>query len=153
VLARRITIALCALGAAGALGFLVFALATGDDPRGLGGVTRGLWLLAHARWRATALGLTAIVAIACAALAWLARRGRAALLAIAIAGPVAIALAWAARTIVARMEDPRFRAKSPYVHGATAVAIALSAYLAALTAAAIVAYVQARRPAAPPPAA
>lgn len=145
MLARRATIALCALAAVAALAFLVWALVIGDDPSHLGPTARGLWLVSHGRLRLPAVAGALAIAGACAVLAWYARRGGAALLAIAIASPLGIALAWIARTMVARMEDPRFRAKSPYVHGATLAAIAATAFLVPLAVTSLVAYLQQRR--------
>jgi hypothetical protein len=53
---------------------------------------------------------------------------------------LAISAVWAARTIVVRLEDPRFVKKSPWVKAATFASTVLTVYLAIVAVTAIVAY-------------
>ena len=62
----------------------------------------------------------------------------------AILGVVMLGGVWLARLVVVHMEDPRFRARSPWVHAATDVALVATLYLVLVIAAAAI--VWRRRP-------
>jgi len=135
-----------AAAGAGSLAFLLFAFLSGNDPSGFGATGRGLWLVAHGQLRGVAIAAAFGVIVLAGAMAALVKtRPRGALTALVIASPVGLALAWIARAWVASLEDPRYRAKSPYVHGATMIAIAATIYFVLLGAVSTAAMIRARR--------
>lgn len=157
---RIVTVVLLALGGLalvlGGLWALVADPAGAADGRGGGAVERGLLLVLNHRL-ATPMACAAIaLGTGALALAWALLRRPASWPLLAIP-PVTVGLfvmIWRGRDWVAHFEPIQYRARSPYVRGATWLATATSLYLVALVAAALTAWFASRpRPPAPPSAA
>ena len=138
---RIASISLLIVGVAAAVALLAWSIYTRDNidevhPSIKGGLT-AVVVLAGTKFLVV-LG-AAIAAGSALIVAWL-RRAAWAAPATALLGGVMIAGVWFARTVIVHMEDPRYRAKSPWVQAATWVAILATAYFVLVTIAAVIAW-------------
>jgi hypothetical protein len=156
-IARPLVFVLLGLGIAGAIVATIWiAVTRGEVPpahdlRTMSAFRRGLLVFAHSELGSSALAALPVAAIGAGVLAWYARTQRWPFAVIAGVAVIAIAGVWALQDLVASAEPASYRARSPYVRGATGVAYGGTLYFAALAAAAGATFVLSRRTSGLPP--
>ncbi len=128
------------LAAIGLVAWSIYIRSTELSHVGRAGLRSGLSLAA--RLSTGYLAIIGALGVAALGLAVAVRQRRPwSLLGTSAGSALAIAGVWAARTIVVRLEDPRFVKRSPWVQAATFAATVATIYLAILAITALVAYV------------
>lgn len=127
------------LAAIGLVAWSIYVRSTDLSHVGRAGLRSGLSLAA--RLSTGYLAIIGAFGIAALGLAVVVYRQRPwSLLVSSVGSALAIAGVWAARTIVVRLEDPRFVKKSPWVKAATFASTIATVYLAILAVTALVGY-------------